>query len=256
MVKTIMSDYIQVSKQHYYSLSTEKLYTRAELTTPCNIMYPWFIDEDSGETEAGFRMVNGSPVPLFNRRVRTDVIQIKDWSIQNLGGTQAHGYPNGKTYTTRSYMVYMQDVKAQLMCSCQDGYLSTKGTAFGTVQRPLLYDTIVKNARYCMRAMNGHVNVEDVGGYLPFGLTPTMYSLRYKDRIVKGTCMVFFLGFIGLILKDDLSIDAVAILSGWRQALASGDMYSFGVDVPKKLCLVDEIIWTKNPYLAKLKSLV
>lgn len=238
--------YIMLSKQHYLDTQTNKVITKAERINPCLTLVPlYFWDESmNSKVVTGFNLVGGQLQNSFSDYSQTNTLPLpgihfvmRDLYSANIlfYDSRKHerheinisGYPSKIHQPNKPTQEKIDSVILDMSFDGQAG----KFKAY----------TLDSKIRERYKGVGYLAQKEDetcpkVGRlHLAYGLLYKQFKIVYKDMELNGTCYVLFYGVFGILLRDNLSFDALVIFSGYT----------------KDTVYVQQFIYTSNVYLIK-----
>lgn len=238
--------YMMLSKQHYLDTQTNKVITKSERANPNLTLVPSYFWDESYKTSVatGFNLVNGELQNSFSNYSEVNTLQLPGihFIIKDLYSAdilfydgrkhERHeinimGYPSmtvsakdtSKQRLDRVLfdMIYdgqKAEFKSELFIGKDRGHYKGVGYLAQMTQ-----ETCAKNARIP----------------LTYGVLYKQFNIIYKDFELDGSCYVLFYGTFGILLRDNLSFDALVIFDGYT----------------KDTVYIQQFIYTSNPYLIK-----
>lgn len=236
-----MYKYLKVSESHFISLENGKLYNKSIIKQPNTIYYPPYLDMPKENSVASFDFKGNSKLALHqNYSEVTDTVKLNQLWIKYTTGLDAveisfYDYRSKKKlwvrlntkYTNSNFSAIRPEITiTHAGGSYQISYEIEKdalGKVRDCVQFPFRTPHPQKTDK---QIMLGTLNV---------GLVATQYTIRYRDVVFGGTSYAFIDGCWGILLGDDLSIEAI-----------------FSIQEIKDMTIsVASFIWSTNPYIAK-----
>lgn len=232
-----MNEYYAIGRGYYYK--DGRLYTTAELRAPYKVKIPWYVPRSSKLAKPKQIGINFSPdrtLEIHNSVIEpADALETRYWKISYCSKTALYFLTFEDTRGGGAYSV-------GLFYNVRDKYAGlTRGNQVQKIPVDYNKNNFI-SAYCCWHQGSGHY----------FGLTSSEYSLVYKEHILNGTCKAFIFDMFALILRDDLSIDAIVILDGCSAKPGSKTKSAeFGsYDMGGRL-VINRVLWTKNVYIIK-----
>lgn len=238
--------YIMLSKQHYLDTQTNKVITKSERTNPNLTLVPTYFWDESMNTKVvtGFNLVGGELQNSFSNYSKTNTLQlpgihfiIKDLysaDIMFYDGRKherheitVKGYPSMITLTSKAQGGKLEGVVLDMSF---DGHTARF--------KAYTYDSTVRE-RYkgvgYLAQMTQETCPKSARLPLTYGVLYRQFKINYVGIELDGTCYVLFYGVFGILLRDNLSFDALVIFGGYT----------------KDTVYVQQFIYTSNEYLIK-----
>ena len=232
-----MFKYIKVSNAHYISLDNGKLYTGGNIKTPNTVYYPTFLDMTSKKSVTSFDFKGDDRILLQqNYSERTDTIKLNQVWIQYLSDNcvlvKFYDYRHKKKLWIKITTRYETIVPAFFTI-----HLSVEHpTGSYELSYNVLYDTICKVRDCSQKSLTLSSTVEENHlAILNRGLVAPQYKIKYNDVEFGGKSYAFLNETWGILLSDDLSIDAIFTIKALKNMEIT----------------VEHFIWTSNPFIAK-----
>lgn len=238
--------YIMLSKQHYLDTQTNKVITKAERSNPCLTLVPlYFWDESmNSKVVTGFNLVGGQLQNSFSDYSQTNTLPLpgihfvmRDLYSANIlfydGRKHERHEINISGFASKIHQPSkpnQERIDSVILDMTFDGQAGRfKAYTFESAVRERY-----KGVGYL--AQKEDETCPKVGRlHLTYGLLYKQFQVVYKGIDLKGTCYVLFYGVFGILLRDNLSFDALVIFSGYN----------------KDTVYIQQFIYTSNEYLIK-----
>ena len=238
--------YMMLSKQHYLDLQTNNIVTKSERANPNLTLVPLYFWEDSMNSKVvtGFNLVGGELQNSFTDYSQTNTLQlpgihfvIRDLYSANILFYDARKHERHEINITGfASKIHQPNKPSQERIDSVILDMTFDGQA-GRFKAYTLDSTIrerYKGVGYL--AQKEDETCPKVGRlHLTYGLLYRQFKIIYKDHELSGSCYVLFYGVFGILLRDNLSFDALVIFSGYT----------------KDTVYVQQFIYTSNEYLIK-----
>jgi hypothetical protein len=236
-----------LSKQHYRDLETGKIVTKSERINPNTTKIPIFLwGSDTPEKLAvGFEMGTNGLVNTYSYNTQTNIVEL---------------YGIRLVYTDEfSSILTFYDIRKK-----ERHNIEIKGNPYWVIRQTgrkdrliigiditMNFDGFEKTFRLDVDGNRGNfkpigylgqrfpeTTTKAMSTCLNFGMLDRNLSVVYKDKTLDGSCYVLMLGFCAILLRDNLSFDAMVILKGYD----------------KEKIIIDRFIYTSNIYLIKVAT--
>ena len=228
-----MIKYTQVSKSHYLNNDTLHITTASKLKAPRVIFKPQFLGDIAASERlvTGAFFVNGKLEDVVSRTEETNSIRLRNLRVTERGTSHIVSFYDNRT--KKKYEVILDISHLWLK---EDKYLtydfsmSYNGVATHREGLPFYGGHRIKDLAHRFAS-------SDIKTLIPmnYGLIQSKYEVAYKGNKLDGTCYCFLFGIWGILLRDDLSIDALVLIRGQKGTLIT----------------IEHFLWTSSPYITK-----
>lgn len=232
----LLNNYIAVSTKHFVNSEGNQIFTESGLSRPYNIGVPWYLngrlDNLSKISGFSFNLSEGdaiklqsiakNPVPSLELN---DLVILYNGDIEVVVNDRRSGKKQSFVFSRPLY--YSQD-KIRVEWTHSSNKFKYNITNLGVVTHAGVYSD-----RDC-----------DTGTKTPIhygvGLTNRQFTIYFRDTILDGTCYVLLLGHVAVLLRDDLSPDAIVIADSYNAARTNPYL------------IFSRLVWSSNPYILYL----
>ena len=229
--------YLQVSENHYIGLDDYKFYTRMQLRKPHVMYVPPYLNQPKSVDKlvSGVLFEHGELKDINNITESTDTVRLRNLSIK-IGNN------------SEELVFYDSRTKKRHRVAFSDSWISVTGNNMSIsvvisingneyAYKKLYIENPFKKF-YKIASLHqkiySHEKRKDSFA-LNYGMTCNQFSIMYHDKLLDGKCLIFIYGIWGILLRDDLSIDALVLIGGQKGTLIT----------------IDHFLWTSNPYITK-----
>lgn len=232
----LLNNYIAVSTKHFVNSEGNQIFTESGLSRPYDIGVPWYLNKKfnnfSRISGFSFNLSDGDAIKLQSIDKRpvpslelNGLVVLYNGDIEVVVNDRRSGKKQDFVFSIPLY--YSQD-KIHVEWTHSSNKFKYDITNLGVVAHADVYSD-----RDC-----------DTGTKTPIhygiGLTNRQFTVYYRDLELDGTCYVLLLGHVAVLLRDDLSPDAIVIADSYK-AIRNNPYLIF-----------TRLVWSSNPYILYL----
>lgn len=232
--------YLMLSNNTYIDLDSWKLLTKTEKSSPNKTYIPeyfWY-DDIVENFPVGMKMENGKLVNSYsNSNIKTDVITLNNIKITLNGWFSANiNFYDSATHKRYNIDIKGRSISGRFVVPCVELTMTYDGNV-----AVFMVDLTNKDNFKAIGSLANQKIKKEPRGTIPmnYGVLRSQYSIEYSGMVLEGKCYAYLNGVWGILLKDDLSFDALVTFKGYNRS---------------KL-IIDRIIYTSNAYLVKVMML-
>jgi hypothetical protein len=233
--------YLAISEKHFIDQETFKIVEKAKRKSPNICRYPYYFPDSykTSKTVSGFSISGGVLGNNYNISEDSNEVVFNQIRVAPISGKFNHRI---KFYDNRKKERHTIDIFAEVphyMNGNPDVYCVDFDIHFDeSASKTFNYKVESPTSKFHAIAslIQNEFKVSTSRKYtFNTGLLGSQYILSYKGRQLEGKCYVFMNRQWCIILQDDLSLDAIALMESWGSNKIT----------------ISEFIYTSNPYLIK-----
>lgn len=237
--------YLKLANKYYLDLDTNKIITESCRKAPYLIEYPWYFGcSYNNESVGGFtRDDEGNLVSTYNQNMLVNSLKLPFLRISKFGNgdielefletrVKERHIIRINEFLDRVYVRYGNNKHMERVTNITYT-ISFDGKSSEFIVVPNNY--IMAPIGYLIQGSPEPQVPQSRKLIFNKGLRSKPFNIRYNEKALKGTCNAFVYNCWAILLKDDLSFDALVLLNAYNKDTLS----------------VAKFIYTTNPYIIK-----